>query len=93
MANQKRKALTDKRGEVRELTKEDFAKAVAFADLPEGLRKTLSLRKRGPQKSPTKELISIRLSKDVLEHFRETGRGWQGRVNLALREWLAAHGG
>ncbi|CAA6603955.1 conserved hypothetical protein [Rhodospirillaceae bacterium LM-1] len=93
MANQKRKALTDKSGEVRELKKEDFAKAKTFADLPEGLRKTLSTRKRGPQKAPTKELISIRLSSDVLERFRDSGRGWQGRVNVALREWLAAHGG
>lgn len=93
MANQKRKTLTDKSGEVRELTTADFAKGVAFADLPEGLRKTLSSRKRGPQKTPTKELISIRLSADVLERFRGTGRGWQGRVNVALREWLAAHGG
>ncbi len=93
MANPKRKALTDGNGEVRELTKGDFAKAVAFANLPEGLRKTLSSRKRGPQKTPTKELISIRLSTDVLERFRGSGRGWQGRVNVALREWLSAHGG
>lgn len=42
-------------------------------------------RTRGPQKNPTKELISIRLDPDVLEHFRETGPGWQGRINDVLR--------
>jgi uncharacterized protein (DUF4415 family) len=42
-------------------------------------------RARGPQKSPTKELISLRLDRDVLEAYRATGRGWQTRANEALR--------
>ncbi|HYN62726.1 MAG TPA: BrnA antitoxin family protein [Rubrivivax sp.] len=32
---------------------------------------------RGTQKSPTKERITIRLSRDVVERFRATGDGWQ----------------
>jgi uncharacterized protein (DUF4415 family) len=46
---------------------------------------------RGPQKTPTKERITIRLSPDVLARFRESGTGWQGRVDAALREWLKRH--
>ncbi len=46
---------------------------------------------RGAQKSPTKELISIRLSPDVLTRFRASGTGWQGRVDAALRQWLKRH--
>ena len=40
---------------------------------------------RGPQKAPTKQLVSLRLDPDVVEHFRATGPGWQVRINSALR--------
>ena len=40
---------------------------------------------RGPQKNPTKVPVSIRLSKDVLQHFKSTGTGWQTRLDNALR--------
>src|SRR5947209_3125168 len=40
---------------------------------------------RGPQKSPTKEMISIRLSPEVLAYFRSTGDGWQGRIDDTLK--------
>ena len=40
---------------------------------------------RGPQKTPTKELISLRVDKDVVDAFRATGRGWHTRANEALR--------
>lgn len=43
---------------------------------------------RGPQKSPTKELISLRVDRDVLAAYRATGAGWQRRVNNALRDNL-----
>jgi len=33
-----------------------------------------------------KELVSLRIDQDVLEHFREGGPGWQDRVNAALRK-------
>lgn len=39
----------------------------------------------------TKEQVAIRLDKEVLEAFRAGGPGWQTRMNLALREWLASH--
>ena len=38
-----------------------------------------SLRRRGKQKAPTKELVSIRLDKDVVAHFRSGGPGNSGR--------------
>ena len=42
---------------------------------------------RGPQKSkPVKTLISLRLDPDVVRHFRRSGRGWQSRINQALRK-------
>lgn len=39
---------------------------------------------RGPQKAPTKEKVSLRLSREVVSHFRKTGPGWQARINDAL---------
>ena len=32
-----------------------------------------------------KELVSLRIDQDVLEHFQESGPGWQDRINEALR--------
>ena len=43
------------------------------------------MRRRGPQKAPTKELISLRVDQDVLERWRATGPGWQSRINETLR--------
>jgi uncharacterized protein (DUF4415 family) len=44
-------------------------------------------RSRGPQKTPTKRPVSLRIDPDVLEAYRATGKGWQGRMNATL----AAH--
>jgi uncharacterized protein (DUF4415 family) len=33
-----------------------------------------------------KELVSLRIDRDVLEHFQEGGPGWQERINEALRK-------
>jgi uncharacterized protein (DUF4415 family) len=33
-----------------------------------------------------KELVSLRIDQEVLEHFQEAGAGWQDRINEALRK-------
>jgi uncharacterized protein (DUF4415 family) len=33
-----------------------------------------------------KETVSLRLDRDVLEHFQDDGPGWQERINDALRK-------
>lgn len=43
---------------------------------------------RGPQVAPTKQLVSVRYSPEVLTYFRSTGAGWQSRMNEALLEWV-----
>ena len=43
---------------------------------------------RGSQKAPTKEMITIRIDRDIVAAFRATGAGWQARVNEALRAAL-----
>ena len=43
-------------------------------------------RRRGAQRAPTKELVSLRLDRDVVERWRATGPGWQSRINEVLRK-------
>lgn len=68
-----------------EWTKEDFAKAKPFADVFPELAASIR-RGRGPNKSPTKKLVSLRLSRDVLEHYKSHGPGWQTKIDEALRK-------
>ncbi len=55
--------------------------AEALPELAAAARRT-----RGPQKTPTKTLVSLRLSPDVLDRFKAGGRGWQSRIDDALRK-------
>src|SRR5947209_2165360 len=46
-----------------------------------------TLAKRGrPRSEASKQSVHLRLSPDVLAHFRKTGRGWQTRIDQALRK-------
>ena len=42
-------------------------------------------RGRGPRKTPTKVLATIRLDADVIAFFRSLGPGYQSRINEVLR--------
>lgn len=73
-----------------EWTEEDFKKAepphkILSADILSAFPKT-----RGTQKSPKKIPVSIRLSVDVVEHFKAAGPGWQGRIDDALKKLVEA---
>jgi uncharacterized protein (DUF4415 family) len=46
-------------------------------------------RGRGPQKSPTKVLTTVRLDADVIAFFKSQGRGYQTRINDELRKVVA----
>jgi len=68
--------------EIPELTKEDFARGVwhrGGKPIPHGPRGR-------PKSRNPKQPVSLRLDPDVLAHFRRTGRGWQSRINEALRK-------
>ena len=47
---------------------------------------------RGPQKNPTKEVVSLRVDRDVVAAYRATGAGWQKRANEALRAYATKSG-
>ena len=83
----KSKTLIDAKGEIRELNIADMKRfRPAMEVLPNSLLAKLNVR--GPRKAPTKERITIRLSPEVVRRFRDTGDGWQTRVDAALKEWL-----
>jgi len=83
--------LTDKDGEVRELTRDDLKKFKPAKDvLPKELLAVLPKRGRPPLETP-KKAVNIRLSDDVVTAFKATGKGWQTRINDVLRDWLKEH--
>jgi uncharacterized protein (DUF4415 family) len=60
----------------------------ARADVYEGetlIRPARKPGQRGPQKAPTKEMVTLRLDRDVVAAYRATGPGWQARMNDALK--------
>jgi len=71
--------------ETPEWTREMFRSAKRLHELPENVQAALKRKGRGPQKTATKKLVSIRLSPDVLAAVRATGEGWQSRIDEALR--------
>jgi len=40
---------------------------------------------KGPSLPGAKEQVSLRIDRDVLDHFQAEGPGWQDRINEALR--------
>ena len=65
--------------EIPELTEEWFKRAtIHIGGVP--------VSRGRPKADVTKDLISLRLDRDVIAHFRRTGRGWQSRINAALRK-------
>ncbi len=61
------------------------AAEAAFRKAPAAVAETRSSAPPG-----ARELVSIRIDKDVLELFQEDGPGWQDRINAALRESVRA---
>jgi uncharacterized protein (DUF4415 family) len=87
-----RRPLTDEDGEVRELLLEDIKRFRPITEvLSEASLRNLGLGPDGQRLDRPKARITLEISRDVLDRFRATGKGWQGRVDGALREWLESH--
>lgn len=67
--------------DARELTEEEIAGMRPWPEVRAELQKTRQ----------AKQAISIRLSPEVLDHFKAGGPGWQTRIDAALREYVTAH--
>jgi len=76
--------LTDEMLEMAEVSKGETLIRVGDGPL------TKALRGRPKSLNP-KEQRSVRFSPEVLDYFRATGKGWQTRMDEALKEWIARH--
>lgn len=78
-----------------EWTAEMFAKAKPASEIfpPETYAALVAMKRpRGrPKADETKVFTAIRLDADLLETFKSTGKGWQTRVNAALRQFITEH--
>ena len=68
-----------------EWTDEDWARARPAVEVVPQIVERYR-RARGRQKAPTKAKVTVRLDADIVAYFRGTGRGWQTRLNEALRK-------
>ncbi len=68
----------------RPLTSRDLAEA-AFK---KATTKPADLPPERPAIPNAKEMVSLRLDRDILDHFQEAGPGWQDRINDALRKLI-----
>ena len=79
-----------------EWTEEDFARAKRGEEIPADVRAAFGKgkvarpvgRPAGSRKANPKKSITLRIDPDVLEAWRATGPGWQGRMNEALRQTM-----
>jgi uncharacterized protein (DUF4415 family) len=82
--------MKDKTDDVRldAMTDEDIAKAVA--EDPDAVPLDIDWTQARLVVPPGKEVITLRLDRDMLEWFRQKGRGYQTRINAVLRAFYDA---
>jgi uncharacterized protein (DUF4415 family) len=81
-----KKPLTGKDGEVRELTKADFAEARPFKEVFPELHASWKKGRGRPKKPRTKASVTVRLDADVVAWLKARGPGYQTRLNSLLRD-------
>lgn len=67
-----------------ELTEEFFDRADEYVG-------DKRVRRGRPKAGNPKLALTVRYDADVVEAFKATGKGWQTRMNAALKDWLKNH--
>ncbi len=44
-----------------------------------------------PRTTSPKQALTVRYDPEVIDAFKATGKGWQTRMNAALKDWLKTH--
>jgi uncharacterized protein (DUF4415 family) len=79
--------LLDPADDAPEFTDEMFD----YAEIRHGETVIRPYRRPGrPKLERPKRLVTLRLDADLLDRLRETGPGWQSRLNDAVRAWMDA---
>ena len=83
--------------EAPELTDTDFSRGVwtvagkeVSAEAGQPAMQAAVARGRPKAESP-KLALTVRYDAEVVAAFKATGKGWQTRMNAALRDWLKTH--
>lgn len=91
MTKKERPPLTDEDGEVRPLTREDFKGMQRLIDVyPEVVAafKNMKNQRGRPILAAPKRPVSLRLSPEVVDYFKDSGPGWQTRIDGVLRDFV-----
>jgi uncharacterized protein (DUF4415 family) len=67
-----------------EWTAEDFARSRPIGDFPK-FSAAFPKSKGGRPPGSSKQAVSLRLDRDVIQKFKATGSGWQSRINDVLK--------
>jgi uncharacterized protein (DUF4415 family) len=67
-------------------TEQDFKNAQPFAEVFPELAASVKRARGRPAMERPRKVVSLRMDQDVLDKFRASGKGWQSRVNEALRK-------
>ena len=87
----KKQKMIEKNGEVRELSADDFKHMRPVSDVLPNLVKEIRKAKGRPKTKNPKLSTTIRIEPGILEFFKKPGRGWQTRINDALKEYVSSH--
>ena len=71
-------------------TDDELNQFMPASEVPE-LQSLIKANRGRPKAAKTKKAISIRLSDEVLEYFRGTGKGWQTRLDEVLKLYVKSH--
>ena len=74
----------------RHVSEKDDAPDLSADGWPEKFAKVSVRRGRPPLANP-KVSTTIRLTQDVIDHFKAAGRGWQTRIDDVPRDWIRMH--
>jgi uncharacterized protein (DUF4415 family) len=72
--------------DAKEASDVDLARAKPFGEVFPDLMETIRRGRGRPAVANPRKQISLRLDGDVIDKFKSTGKGWQSRLNDALRK-------
>ena len=75
-----------------ELTTRDIARMRPIAEVLPDLLDQIRRSRGRPRQETTKQLVSLRLSRNVLDHFKQAGPGWQTRIDEVLNRHVRRNG-
>lgn len=95
MSTMKRMTLEDVKAykpNTEELERARTFKNTDFSDCPRMTKEELkNFHRVGSIYKPLKSHISLRLDNDIIAIFKAEGKGYQTRINEALREYISEH--